>query len=297
MPARNIETVDLSASKDDLMAILKQDGCVIIKDAERHGAIDTMLADLNPYLGRKACGEGDFVGFRTKRLHSLLTKTKCVGSFLMHDKVLEMMDLTLGPWCESYQLNSNSITAIGPNETPQPLHRDDLMYPMAHPSERNTCTSTFWALTDFTEENGATRIIPGSHLWDDHRVPREDETVSAVMSKGSFCVFVGGVYHGGGRNVTADEWRIAMYAGYSLGWLRQEQNWYLSVPLDVVKAMPEQLARLLGYNIHKPFLGWMQDFQDPWDVINGYEELSSGGADLYAEGAGGPVQGPNVKIV
>ena len=297
MPTRNIETVDLSASKDDLMAILKQDGCVIIKDAERHDAIDTMLAELNPYLGRKACGEGDFVGFHTKRLHSLLTKTKCVGSFLMHDKVLEMMDLTLGPWCESYQLNSNSITAIGPNETPQPLHRDDLMYPMAHPSERNTCTSTFWALTDFTEENGATRSIPGSHLWDDHRVPREDETVSAVMSKGSFCVFVGGVYHGGGRNVTADEWRIAMYAGYSLGWLRQEQNWYLSVPLDVVKAMPAQLARLLGYNIHKPFLGWMQDFQDPWDVINGYEELPSGGADLYAEGAGGPVQGPNVKIV
>ncbi|HCU89806.1 MAG TPA: hypothetical protein DGR97_07680 [Gammaproteobacteria bacterium] len=297
MPMRDIQTVDLSASKDDLAAILKQDGCVIIKDAETHGAIDVILADLDPYLERKACGEGDFVGFYTKRLHSLFTKTQCVGSFLMNDKVLEMMDLTLGPWCESYQLNSNSITAIGPNETPQPLHRDDLMYPMAHPSERNTCTSTFWALTDFTEENGATRIIPGSHLWDDHRIPREDETVPVVMSKGSFCVFVGGVYHGGGRNVTANEWRIAMFAGYSLGWLRQEQNWYLSVPLDVVKAMPEPLARLLGYNIHKPFLGWMQDLQDPWDVINGYEELSSGGTDLYADGAEGPVQGPNVKIV
>jgi hypothetical protein len=296
MAVRGIETVDLSASKNELAEIFKRDGCVIIKDAVRPDAIDAVLADLDPYLGRKACGEGNFVGFHTKRLHSLFTKTESVGSFLMHDKVLEMMDVTLGPWCESYQLNSNSITAIGPDETPQPLHRDDLLYPLAHPSERNACTSTFWALTDFTEENGATRIISGSHLWDDERIPREDETVPAVMSKGSFCAFVGGIYHGGGRNVTANEWRVAMFAGYALGWLRQEQNWYLSVPLEMVKAMPEQLARLLGYNIHKPFLGWMQDFQDPWDVINGYEELSSGGADLYADDTEGPVQGANVKI-
>lgn len=296
MTTRGIETVDLSTSKDDLAEILKRDGCVIIKDAIDHGAIDAMLADLDPYLGRKTCGEGNFVGFHTKRLHSLFTKTERVGDFLVHDKVLDMMDLTLGPWCDSYQLNSNSITAIGPGETPQPLHRDDLLYPLAHPSERNACCTMFWALTDFTEENGATRIIPGSHLWDDERVPRDDETVPAVMSKGSFCAFVGSIYHGGGRNVTADEWRIAMFAGYALGWLRQEQNWYLSVPLDMVKAMPERLGRLLGYNIHKPFLGWMQDFQDPWDVINGYEELSSGGTDLYADGAERPVQGSHVKV-
>ena len=291
-----IETVTASATKAELDAILKRDGCVIIRDVIGHGAIDGLLADLDPYLGRKSCGEGNFIGFHTKRLHSLFTKTGTVGEFIIHDKVLEVMDLTLGPWCDVYQLNSNSITAIGPDETPQPLHRDDLLYPLAHPSERNACCTTFWALTDFTEENGATRIIPGSHLWDDERVPRDDETVPAAMTKGSVCVFVGGIYHGGGRNVTADEWRIAIFAGYALGWLRQEQNWYLSVPPEMVKAMPERLGRLLGYHLHKPFLGWIQDFQDPWDVINGYEELSSGGTDLYADGAERPVQGGHVKV-
>ena len=296
MTVARIETVDPSASKADLEDILKRDGCVIVREAIAHDRIDALLAELEPYLNRKACGQGNFVGFHTKRLHSLVAKTEAVVPFLIHDKVLEVMDLTLGPWCDSYQLNSNSITAIGPDETPQPLHRDDLLYPLAHPSERNACSTTFWALTDFTEENGATRIIPGSHLWDDEREPRDDETIPAEMPKGSFCAFLGGTYHGGGRNVTADQWRIAMFAGYALGWLRQEQNWYLSVTPEQVRRMPERLARLLGFNLHKPFLGWVQDFQDPYDIIQGYEELSSGGGDLYADGADRPTQGKHVKV-
>lgn len=292
-----IEHVDTTATRDDLERILARDGCVIVRDAIEHDAIDRLLGEISPYLGRKQCGTGEFVGYHTKRLHSLFNKAPSVGEFVTHDKVLEVMDVTLGPWCDSFQLNSNSITAIGPGETPQPLHRDDLLYPTAHPTARNMCCTAFWSLTDFTEANGATRIIPGSHLWDDERVPREDETVGAVMPKGSFCVFLGATYHGGGRNTTADEWRIAMFAGYSLGWLRQEQNWYLSLTADEVRAMPEKLARLLGFNLHKPFLGWVQDFQDPLDIINGYKELTSGGADLYAEGADRPVQGGRVRAV
>ncbi|MBN35419.1 MAG: hypothetical protein CMM46_11730 [Rhodospirillaceae bacterium] len=289
-----IQTVDPYVSQEQLDAILRRDGCAIIRDAIDHETIDRFLADLDPFLNRKPCGNGNFVGYHTKRLHSLLSKSALVQDFLIHDKLLEVMDLTLAPWCDSYQLNSNSITAIGPDETPQPLHRDDLLYPLAHPSERNACCTTFWALTDFTEENGATRIIPGSHLWDDERVPQDDETVGAVMSKGSFCVFLGGTYHGGGRNTTSDEWRIAMFVGYALGWLRQEQNWYLSVTPEEVRKMPEKLARLLGFNLHKPFLGWVQDFQDPYDIINGYEEMSSGGTDLYANGQGRPIPGSKV---
>jgi len=290
-----IETVDTTATRSDLEAILARDGCVIVRDAIDLASVDRLLGEISPYLGQKQCGAGEFVGYHTKRLHSLFGKAPSVGDFVTHEKVLDVMDMSLGPWCDSFQLNSNSITAIGPDETPQPLHRDDLLYPSTHPSPRNMCCTAFWALTDFTEENGATRIIPGSHLWDDERESRDDETVGAVMKKGSFCVFTGATYHGGGRNTTADEWRVAMFAGYSLGWLRQEQNWYLSLTADEVRAMPEKLARLLGFNLHKPFLGWVQDFQDPLDVIRGYKELSSGGSDLYADGADRPVQGRRVR--
>ncbi len=297
MNRTGIETVDPDASADAVGAVLERDGCVIVRDAIDHGTIDRLLDDLGPYMKRKPCGNGDFVGYRTKRLHSLFGKSEAVGDFILHDRVMEIMDLTLLPWCDNYQLNSNSITAIGPGETPQPLHRDDLLYPLAHPSRRNATTTVFWALSDFTEENGATRLIPGSHRWDDERVPRDEETTGAVMTKGSFCAFVGGIYHGGGRNRTREAWRAGMFAGYCLGWLRQEQNWYLSVTPEEVRAMPERLARLLGFSLHKPFLGWVQDFQDPYDVIRGYRELTSGGSDLYADGATRPVAGADVRVV
>ena len=296
MTSANIVTVERDTSGSRIDSILRRDGCVIVRDAIDCARIDSLLGDLESRMARKDCGNGEFVGYRTKRLHSLFGKSAHAQDFVMHDTVLEIMDFALAPWCDNYQLNSNSITAIGPGETPQPLHRDDLLYPLAHPSERNACCTVFWALTDFTEENGATRLIPGSHRWDDARIPRDDETVGAVMSKGSFCAFLGSTYHGGGRNVTSQAWRIAMFAGYSLGWLRQEQNWYLSVTADEVRRMPPKLARLLGFNLHKPFLGWVQDFQDPYDVIHGYRELSSGGSDLYAAGADRPVTGADVKI-
>ena len=85
--------------------------------------------------------------------------------------------------------------------------------------------------------------------------------------------------------------------GYCLGWLRQEQNFYLTVPPELAREMPEHIGRLLGYTLHRPFLGWVQDFQDPWDAINGYEELSSGGSDLFASGASRPIQGEAVRVV
>jgi len=297
MTGRVIQTVDASTASDDIEAILKADGCVIIRDLIDHGVIDGLLADMAPYLAKKPKGEGNFAGFETKRLHSLFTKSDRVGDFVTNDNILSVMDLALGPYCDNYQISSNSITAIGPGESVQPLHRDDLLYPLAHPSKRNACCTAFWALTDFTAENGATRAVPGSHLWDDERKPREDETVQAVMSKGSACIFLGATYHGGGANATNNQWRIGMFSGYLLGWLRQEQNFYMAVPPEIAREMPEKLARLLGYAIHKPFLGWVQDIQDPWDVLQGYEELSKGGDDQFADGADKLGQGAEVRIV
>ena len=297
MSEHRIPRLDATAGDEDIRHHLQHEGCVILESVIEHDVIDRMLADLRPYMERKPTGNGDFSGYHTKRLHSLFAKSGELPGFILHPKVIQAADIALLPFCDSYQLNSNSITAIGPGETIQPLHRDDLLYPLAHPSERNACCTAFWALSDFSAENGATRLIPGSHHWDDARVPREAETVQALMSKGSVCFFVGGLYHGGGANHRTGEWRIGMFQGYCLGWLRQEQNFYLTVPPDQAREMPEALARLLGYSLHRPFLGWVQDFQDPWDAINGYQELSSGGSDLFAEGAKRPIQGAGVRVV
>ena len=109
------------------------------------------------------------------------------------------------------------------------------------------------------------------------------EAISVVMPKGSFGVMVGAMWHGGGANRTSDEWRVMMLAGYSLGWLRQEQNMYLAVPPERAREMPERLARVIGYNVHKPFLGWAADIQDPYDVITGSDASLMGGEDHFAE--------------
>ena len=135
----------------------------------------------------------------------------------------------------------------------------------------------------YTESNGATRLVPESHLWDDEREPTEAESVQAVMPKGSVCVcrsYLPGV----SRNVTEHEWRIGMFAGYILGWLRQEQKFCLTVPPEVTRTLPEPVARLIGYEVHKPFLGFVTDFRDPYDMLCGYEEGSTGGRQLFADG-------------
>lgn len=290
MTKPRIETLDASTDADEVYSVLERDGCVIVRDMLPTDAIDAMMSELRPALDAKPTGRDDFVGRRTKRLPALIAKSPRVGDFIADERILDIMDRVLGPYCDNFTLSSNSLTVIGPGETPQPLHRDDSLYPFAHPSERNSHCTAFWALSDFTEANGATRIVPGSHRWDDDRRPTEAEAVQAVMSRGSACIFLGATYHGGSRNVTEEEWRIGMFAGYILGWLRQEQNFYLTVPPEVARTLPEKVARLIGYSLHRPFLGFVYDMQDPYALLTGYQEGTDGGSDLMVDGAGELVQ-------
>jgi hypothetical protein len=297
MAKPEVTSLGRSASASDVAEVLQRDGAVILRELVDSGAIDAMMRELNPYLEARPNSEGSFVGAHTKRVHGLLGKSAVVGDLLLNPSVLGAMDAVLGPWCECYQMSSLSLTSIGPGQAPQELHRDDALYPFAHPSERQAECTSFWALSDFTFENGATQVVPGSHLWDDERLPREDEVAYAEMPKGSVCIFLGSTYHGGGRNITECEWRTGMYSGYCLGWLRQEQNFYLTTPPEVARALPEELARLIGYTVHRPFLGWAQDMRDPWEVISeGYVDGSAPSADLLAAGTDRLKQGPGVKV-
>lgn len=283
MSATAIRHVPPGTGADDIAGILEADGCVIVDRLLPEATCDRIIEELAPWLERLGGGGGDWVGRRTRRLHGLVAKSETVRETLCHPLTLGVMDTVLGPWCDAFQLSACSTTSIGPGESAQELHRDDLMFPFVHPSERVVYTTTFWALSEFTEANGATRVIPGSHRWDDDRTPRPEETVPAEMDKGSVLIFTCATYHGGGANVTADQWRDALFASYSVGWLKQEEQQFLVSPPEVARHYPERLQRLIGYQVHKPFLGWY-DLQDPIEVLRGYEELSAANLDLYAEG-------------
>jgi ectoine hydroxylase-related dioxygenase (phytanoyl-CoA dioxygenase family) len=124
-----------------------------------------------------------------------------------------------------------------------------------------------WALDDFTEENGATRVIPGSHRWADKLRPSGEQTVPAEMAKGSVLFYVGSLYHGGGANRTAVP-RRGINVGYTLSWLRQEENQYLACPPDVARTLPVELAKLIGYRRGAYALGYVGDLQDPMEILH-----------------------------
>jgi ectoine hydroxylase-related dioxygenase (phytanoyl-CoA dioxygenase family) len=193
---------------------------------------------------------------------------------------LNTLDLLLGDHGSTFQIDLTQMVDIGPGEPGQLIHRDQwsfdrFPFPIGFEAE----IATMWAATDFTEEMGATRVIVGSHLWTEQ--PEEVDpslTVGAVMSKGSVLIYLGSLYHGGGPNRSAVR-RVGINIGYSLGWLRQEENQYLACPLKIARTLPEGLLRLMGYQRGAVGLGYVDDLREPIDWLY---DLVSVQTDYYA---------------
>ena len=251
-----VRTISRDTSADEAMAILWEDGGVVYENLVDEAVIHQVRAELDPYLERAYNGEGEFWGYKTKRVSSLIAKSKTYGEELATNPViLAVMDQILLPHCARYHLHVTQAVAIGPGEGQQIIHRDDGLMPFRHPGPQSVC-NTMWALTDFTEENGATNVILGSQDWDDDTYPDENSEIThAVMPKGSCMIYLGSVFHGGGKNVTDNEYRVGMITGYSLGWLRQEENQYLAVPPEIAQQYDPVIRRLLGYTKHGDSLG------------------------------------------
>jgi ectoine hydroxylase-related dioxygenase (phytanoyl-CoA dioxygenase family) len=169
---------------------------------------------------------------------------------LTHPLYRAVCDAILLPSCAAYQLNIAHVLDRGPGSDQQLVHRDELVWvhlPKPHPEVQ---VASVIALVDFTAENGATRVVPGSHRWPADRVPASDELVPAEMAAGSAVLYLGSTLHAGGANVTADVRRRAMHVSYCLGWLRTEENQYLATPIDVVRSLPREAQALLGYAVH-----------------------------------------------
>ena len=246
------EQVD-PALVERLCLAVERDGFVVVPDVVPVARIEEIRADVLPRLVHDA-GRNNFEGFATQRLYGVLAKTFACNELVEHPLILALLDRILEP---NYLLSQLQVINIRPGEAAQPLHFDDAFYPWPRP-RRALGAATIWPLDDFTTDNGATVVIPGSQRWDD-RMPDEADRRAArpvVMSRGAVLFFVGTTWHGGGAN-RSHRGRACVTAQYCAPWCRQQENFSLSVPRARVRQCSEHVQRMLGYSIHPPFMGFV----------------------------------------
>jgi len=252
-----ITTLPSNSSTEDIIEVLEKDGAAIVDGfvsqewlSEFNSAIQTSIDNYKPFDYGEPEAE-EFLGRQTVRLNGLIRKAPNYIDLITDDRLLTIMDHFLTPNCGQYRLNSSEIIEIHGGETAQELHWDDVIWP-AH----------FWApdlllqfnvmiaATDFTESNGATLVVPGSHKWDhSKRQPKQKEITQAVMKAGSAVFIPGKTLHGGGNNTDGIK-RRAIVASYVLGWLRTQENHFLHTSIDEAMKWPERVRQLLGYDLY-----------------------------------------------
>lgn len=244
---------------DEIWTAFDGDGGLIVENFIAPALLQQLNHEFAPLVAAHRAGsttEGfwtEFHGDQTKRVTGLAGHSPAWCELLCDERYAAMGDRYLGK--DEYWLNTGQLICIGPGETPQMLHRDELNWPQAMGEDEITVTAIF-ALTDFTAENGATVIAPGSTTWPGILPPvPEGSTCQAIMPAGSALLYSGKVIHGGGANATTDEWRVGLHAGFCSGWLRAEENHQLTNDLDAVRAMPERVQHLLGYRSYAPKRG------------------------------------------
>ncbi len=244
-----------NATPDDVCAVIDDQGGVIVDRVLDADTLARLEAELTPYLDACATGRNEFAGFRTKRVGALLARSETCRELAVHPLVNSAAAQYLEPYCDALQLHFTQAVSIGRGEGAQPLHRDRGVWGSTLNRSVETQFSTIWALTDFTHANGATRFVPGSHRWDKDRHPTPEEIRFAEMAPGSVLLYNGTVLHGGGENTTERE-RTGVLIHYTLNWLRQEENQYLSCPPDVAHDLTPKLRSLIGYSLGGPVLGF-----------------------------------------
>ena len=230
---------------------LRRDGFVILRDVLGATELEAITGALRPFEEAQRNGRNNFEGERTKRVYSLAGKGDVFMKLAEQPRVLELVDALLMP---NWLLSNLQSIRIFPGETEQPWHADDTFYPVPRPHP-TLAVSVIWALEDFDEDNGATEIIPGSHLWgDEHPDARPREIVRAVMRAGSAIVFDGATWHRGGAN-RSQRTRLGMSPQYCQPWLRPQESQLLIVPPEMARRCSPRGRSMLGYNIHPPFVG------------------------------------------
>ncbi len=242
--------------------ILMREGCVVLEHLIDSAACTAIRAEAT----RLAAGSGRnaFEGFRTQRVYNVLAKTRLFDDLIDHPRIMALLDRLFEP---NYLLSQAQTINIHPGEESQPLHFDDGFYKIPRPRPA-LGAAAIWAIDDFTADNGATEIIPRSHLWDGERTAKRDETIPCTMPAGSAIFFLGTMWHGGGAN-RSNRPRLAFTAQYCAPWLRQQENFFLEVPREIARALRPTIQSLMGYSVYPPFMG-MVDSMHPKRVLDHY---------------------------
>jgi ectoine hydroxylase-related dioxygenase (phytanoyl-CoA dioxygenase family) len=263
-----LEHLAPNASGADVADVLRRDGVAVVDELVPSETMDRLAAELEPFLAATPVGTDGFAGTRTRRTGGLIARSETARSLITHPLVIDAVGGVLSHH-SSFQLHLTQVIAIEPGQGMQHIHRDQWAFDFfPFPRGYEVTCNTIWALTDFTEANGATRVMPGSNAFDDGLTFSEGETVPAEMARGSVLLYTGSLYHGGGAN-RSDEVRRGVNLTYAAAWLRQEENQYLSVPAEVARDLPHDLLRLMGYARGAYALGYVDDLRDPLDALLG----------------------------
>lgn len=253
-----------------VVATLLRDGAVIVENLVDGETVDAVCRELRPELDAKGLDQqGAFNGALTNRISNVLAVSPSAAALLDHDMVVSVANDVLLPFCANYRISSMTAIEVLPGEAAQALHRDDTPYPIDI-AGMELQIGVMWALNDFTPENGGTRIVPGSHrLLRSWHLPDLKGWEAARMPKGSALFYLGSTWHGAGANETSAR-RMGLINVYSLGWLRQEVNQYLTHPPEIAARFAPRLRALLGYTTHSrgddrlghlrgPCAAWVED--------------------------------------
>ena len=271
MPQRELQSRPADAPSEELAKILKRDGCVVLKDFASKTQVESLYHDLQPFIDATAKSSSDFGGFKTTRTGALIARSPRCRELAIDPRLLGLVETFLAPYANTFQLHVTQVIRVLPGEKAQMPHRDRWAWsqiqlppdvePRVNPvlarlmTEIEPQLNVMLALTDFTATNGATRIAPGSTQLPDDAKPADEAYVSAAMTSGSMLVFTGSVFHGAGANESEHD-RVGLNIDYTLGWLRQEDNQYLSCPPEIAKDLDPKLQALLGYAVAGPSLGY-----------------------------------------
>ena len=266
---RGMTLVHVPADTDpnEVAALVAEHGAVVVDDLLPLDLLDRFAEEIAPYIEANTWGSDDFSGRQTRRTGALIARSVAAREIAMNPTVVSVARELIA--AQKIQLHLTQVISLWPGQGGQPMHRDQWAWDsFPFPPGKEVELAAIYAMSDFTEENGATHVLPDSHRGPDTFQHSRDDSVQAVMRRGSALVYTGSVYHAGGTN-NSDQVRHALQFVYCSAWLRQEENQYLSTPPEVARELPDELLKLMGFDLGSYSLGYVDDVRHPLDAMRG----------------------------